>query len=191
MLRPLAELSPSPPHRLSSASPSPRLSSHRLKGSIIDTGVSNAIIPPTIDYYCPPIIVSYCRLLGRRTAWMLGRTPLWAMVTPASSLFRWRWRGMIMVFFLSWEALPANSRNQTVSCPLYSLWPLSGICFRELATLKSKCRSISIVSFLQSLRSRLFRNLNLNWNWQKLECSTLNNWFGLWRCEESRIPFLF
>ena len=25
--------------------------------------------------------------LGRRTAWMLGRTPPWAMVTPASSLF--------------------------------------------------------------------------------------------------------
>ena len=25
--------------------------------------------------------------LGRRTAWMLGRTPPWAMVTPARSLF--------------------------------------------------------------------------------------------------------
>ena len=25
--------------------------------------------------------------LGRRTAWMLGRTPPWAIVTPASSLF--------------------------------------------------------------------------------------------------------
>ena len=118
---PLAKLFPSPPHRASSASPSPRLSSHRLKGSIIDTGVSNAIIPPTIDYYCacPPIIVSYCGLLGRRTAWMLGRTPPWAMVTPASSLFNsssflmasWRWRGMILVFFLSREPLPANSRN--------------------------------------------------------------------------------
>ena len=25
--------------------------------------------------------------LGRRTAWMLGKTPPWAMVTPASNLF--------------------------------------------------------------------------------------------------------
>ena len=57
--------------------------------------------------------------LGRRTAWMLGRTPPWAMVTPARSLFNsssfliasCRCLGMILVFLLSREALPANSRT--------------------------------------------------------------------------------
>ena len=60
--------------------------------------------------------------LGRRTAWMLGRTPPWAMVTPERSLFNssslrmasWRWRGMILVFLLSRAALPANSRISAV-----------------------------------------------------------------------------
>ena len=81
--------------------------------------------------------------LGRRTAWMLGRTPPWAIVTPASSLFSsssflenkedsqeesltllaylmasWRCLGMILVFLLSLAALPASSR---ISAARYSM----------------------------------------------------------------------
>ena len=62
---------------------------------------------------------------GRRIAWMLGKTPPWAMVTPDNNLFNsssflmanWRWRGMIRVFLLSRAALPANSR---ISADKYS-----------------------------------------------------------------------
>jgi len=54
-----------------------------------------------------------------RPAWMLGRTPPWAIVTSDSSLFSssslrtasWRWRGMMRVFLLSQAALPASSRT--------------------------------------------------------------------------------
>ena len=57
--------------------------------------------------------------LGRSTAWMLGSTPPWAMVTPDRSLFNssslrmasCRWRGMILLFLLSRAALPANSKT--------------------------------------------------------------------------------
>ena len=74
--------------------------------------------------------------LGRRTAWMLGRTPSWVMVTPAlfssssflernlQSMFRsylrasWRCLGMILVFLLSLAALLASSR---VSAARYSM----------------------------------------------------------------------
>ena len=75
--------------------------------------------------------------------WMLGRTPPWAMVTPAISLFNsssflnifiknfhsidWIWLnliascrclGMILVFLLSLAALPASSR---ISAARYSI----------------------------------------------------------------------
>ena len=57
--------------------------------------------------------------LGRSTAWMLGSTPPWAMVTPERSLFNssslrmasWRCLGMILVFLLSRAALPASSNT--------------------------------------------------------------------------------
>merc|ERR1719432_375585 len=53
--------------------------------------------------------------LGSSTAWMLGKTPPWAMVTPARSLFNssslriasWRCLGMMRDFLLSLAALPA------------------------------------------------------------------------------------
>merc|ERR1719500_160982 len=50
--------------------------------------------------------------LGSSTAWMLGKTPPWAMVTPARSLFNsssfriasWRCLGMMRDFLLSLAA---------------------------------------------------------------------------------------
>merc|ERR550517_2220356 len=56
--------------------------------------------------------------LGRRTAWMLGNTPPWAIVTPDMSLFssssflmaNCRCLGMMRDFLLSLAALPASSR---------------------------------------------------------------------------------
>ena len=67
------------------------------------------------------VVVEELLFLGRRTEWMLGRTPLWAMVTPCSSLlssssFRTAscmWRGMIRVFLLSRDAFPASSSTCT------------------------------------------------------------------------------
>ena len=63
--------------------------------------------------------------LGNKTAWMLGRTPPDAIVTPERSLFNsssfrtasWRWRGMILAFLLSRAAFPANSK---ISADKYS-----------------------------------------------------------------------
>ena len=60
--------------------------------------------------------------LGRSTAWMLGSTPPWAMVTPPKSLFNssslrmasCKCRGMILVFLLSRAAFPANSRTSAL-----------------------------------------------------------------------------
>uniref|UniRef100_A0A8R7UUM6 Uncharacterized protein n=1 Tax=Triticum urartu TaxID=4572 RepID=A0A8R7UUM6_TRIUA len=57
--------------------------------------------------------------LGSSTGLMLGITPPWAMVTPASSLpSSWsfltassRWRGMMRLFLLSLAALPASSSS--------------------------------------------------------------------------------
>ena len=49
-----------------------------------------------------------CDFLGRRFAWMFGRTPPPAMATEPRSLFSsplrtasWMWRGMMRVFLLS------------------------------------------------------------------------------------------
>ena len=86
------------------------------------------------------ILVMICDHKG---TWMLGRTPPWAMVTPAISLFNsssflnifiknfhsidWIWLnliascrclGMILVFLLSLAALPASSR---ISAARYSI----------------------------------------------------------------------
>ena len=33
---------------------------HARKGSIAGTGVGSMILPPIIDYFCPPIIVALC-----------------------------------------------------------------------------------------------------------------------------------
>ena len=38
-------------------------------------------------YWVAVYLAALSDFLGRSTAWMLGRTPPWAMVTPASSLF--------------------------------------------------------------------------------------------------------
>ena len=71
------------------------------------------------------VSAAFSDFLGRRTDWMLGRTPPCIMVTPARSLFSsssfrmasCRWRGMILVFLLSRAAFPANSR---ISAARYS-----------------------------------------------------------------------
>ncbi|KAF0772027.1 Uncharacterized protein FWK35_00003385, partial [Aphis craccivora] len=57
--------------------------------------------------------------LGKRTAWMFGNTPPWAMVTPDNNLFNsssflmasCKCLGMIRDFLLSRAALPANSKT--------------------------------------------------------------------------------
>ena len=36
---------------------------------------------------CEQIIYDFCVFLGNRTAWMFGKTPPWAIVTPDRSLF--------------------------------------------------------------------------------------------------------
>merc|ERR1712066_341011 len=59
---------------------------------------------------------------GRRTAWMFGRTPPWAIVTPPRSLFNsssflmasCKCRGMIRVFLLSLAAFPASSNTSAL-----------------------------------------------------------------------------
>ena len=59
---------------------------------------------------------------GRRTEWMFGRTPPWAMVTEPKSLFNsssfltasWMCLGTILDFLLSRAALPASSRISAV-----------------------------------------------------------------------------
>merc|ERR1719228_622440 len=64
--------------------------------------------------------------LGNSTAWMLGKTPPWAMVTPARSLFSsssflmasCRCLGMMRDFLLSLAALPASSK---ISAARYSM----------------------------------------------------------------------
>ena len=55
---------------------------------------------------------------GNKTAWMFGRTPPEAIVTPPKSLFnsssfltaRVRWRGTMRLFLLSRAAFPASSK---------------------------------------------------------------------------------
>jgi len=39
------------------------------------------------DEVCGPVYLAFWDFLGRSTAWMLGSTPPWAMVTPDRSLF--------------------------------------------------------------------------------------------------------
>lgn len=88
--------------------------------------------------------------LGNNTPWMFGSTPPWAIVTPASSLlssssFRtasWMWRGIMRVFLLSRDALPASSstcivqpwrciiRSQTVHINIY--WHLQTFLSRPV-----------------------------------------------------------
>uniref|UniRef100_A0A0E9WPM4 Uncharacterized protein n=1 Tax=Anguilla anguilla TaxID=7936 RepID=A0A0E9WPM4_ANGAN len=68
------------------------------------------------------LFAGFSVFLGSSTAWILGKTPPCAMVTPPKSLFSssslrtasCRWRGMILVFLLSLAALPANSRISAV-----------------------------------------------------------------------------
>ena len=56
--------------------------------------------------------------LGSKTAWIFGRTPPLAIVTPPSNLFssssfftaRVMWRGTIRLFLLSRAAFPASSK---------------------------------------------------------------------------------
>ena len=43
--------------------------------------------PVVFRYWAAVYLAALSDFLGRSTAWMLGRTPPWAMVTPASSLF--------------------------------------------------------------------------------------------------------
>jgi hypothetical protein len=60
--------------------------------------------------------------LGSRAWWMLGSTPPLGMVASPSSLFSssslrmasWMWRGMMRVFLLSRDALPASSSSSAV-----------------------------------------------------------------------------
>ena len=70
-------------------------------------------------------LLFFSDFFGRRTAWMLGRTPPCAIVTPASNLFSsssfltasCKCLGIILVFLLSRAALPASS---SISADKYS-----------------------------------------------------------------------
>ena len=68
-------------------------------------------------------LAGFCVFLGNNTAWMFGKTPPCAMVTPDRSFYNsssvlmasCRWRGIILLFLLSRASLPANSRTSAAN----------------------------------------------------------------------------